>query len=167
MEEYFEIRQSKIHGFGMFCIRDVSKNSLFPICVSRARKSFRTHSPNSYALNFFVNKDCLSSECVFNGQIHRFSDFNLDDRVFEEKYVISSDISMYANDMAWPSHSESEYEHSCDQKNNIELMLVLGKGDRKNINGVVCRITNEIYAGEECGNTYGYEFWKDTLTTKF
>ena len=108
MEEYFEIRPSKIHGFGMFCIRDVSKNSLFPICVSRARKSFRTHAPNASALNFFVNEDSLSSECGFTGQIHSFSDFNLDASVFDAKSVISSAMYMYPNELDWTSPAESD-----------------------------------------------------------
>ena len=55
MEKKFCIRQSNVHGKGLYSRTFISKNSIFDIDVSRPRNYDYTYSNNTYVLDYYVS----------------------------------------------------------------------------------------------------------------
>ena len=162
MDIFFEVKQSPIHGLGLFCKKTVKKNTVFHIETSRPTKQNITHKKDTYILDYYVNPYAYyEGKCVIGHKITSYRNIwtSLHSSVFNEMYVTSKDISMRSNDLVWPSVSEIEYNKQIDSKNHLEMLLVLSEGYNKKIEGVAIRVIKDIYPGEECGNTYGYNFW--------
>tara|TARA_Y100000746_G_scaffold228800_1_gene237424 strand:+ start:1332 stop:1901 length:570 start_codon:yes stop_codon:yes gene_type:complete len=162
MDTCFEVKTSKIHGLGLFCKRHVKKNSIFYIETSRPRSQAINFKENTYLLDYYIEDSCFNEgECIVGNKITRYKDIwaSLDPSVFKKKYVTSNDIAMWCNDKVWPVKNEFEYNERKDTINNLEMLLVLSDGQMKTITGVAIRVLQNIYGGEECGNTYGYNFW--------
>jgi len=164
MDIFFEVKPSQIHGMGLFCKNFVKKDTIFHINISRPRKSSLNFCNNKYVLDYYITNDCFDyGQCVIGNKITYYKDIwdKLHPSVFEEKCVISDDISMMCNDKIWPVKNEIQYNKRIDIINNLEMLLVLSEGDNKRIEGVAIRVLKDTFKGEECGNTYGYAFWKN------
>ena len=159
MEKKFCIRESKVHGKGLYSCAFIPKNTLFNVDVSRPRKYDYTYSYDTYILDYYICKDqCV--HCIQDGNVKEVSDaMNISQTAFIPRYVTCNHISMIANDLAWPAISENEYEKQVS-RNKICLLLELSSNSYNNsIIGVKACVTQDIYENEEVGNSYGYGFW--------
>ena len=164
MDIFFEVKLSPIHGLGLFCKKPVKKDTLFHIETSRPTKQNVTHKKDTYILDYYIHPDAYEEgKCVIGHKIFSYQDIwsSLHPSTFEEMYVTSKDISMRSNDLVWPVKNEIEYNKNIDKKNHLEMLLVLSEGYNKKIEGVAIRVLKDLYPGEECGNTYGYDFWME------
>ena len=163
MDQYFESRTSIVHGLGLFSKDSIVKDKLFRMKTSC--HALRARCKNTYSLDYYVPPDtCPDAECVLDGHITQLALLIpcLDKHVFVESCVETNDIGMFANDLAWPSQTISEYDLKCAQKNKLELLLVFETNKKQiQLYGVCIRTLTAIAKNEECGITYGFGFWKD------
>jgi len=158
MNEYFEVKKSNIHGMGLFCKKNVPIHSIFHLSISRPTTFDSTYVKNQYILDYYVPQNIEEADCLINNRVKKTDSIKLHPDVFNKKYVRCSDIMMYANDLAWPAKNQHQYDTNC-QKNHMDMVLVFSNDNQRIVTGVACRILKSIQAGEECGNTYGYEYW--------
>ena len=162
MEKKFCIRESNIHGKGLYSSTFIPKNTLFDVAISRPRSYDYTYSANSYILDYYISEH-NSIHCIQDGHVKQIHELNnINDDAFIPRYVTCNHISMIANDLAWPAISENEYEkQTC--KNKICLLLEFSSKSRlSSIIGVKVCVTQDIFQDEEVGNSYGYGFWSST-----
>ena len=127
MDIFFEVKQSPIHGLGLFCKKTVKKNTVFHIETSRPTKQNITHKKDTYILDYYVNPYAYyEGKCVIGHKITSYRNIwtSLHSSVFNEMYVTSKDISMRSNDLVWPSVSEIEYNKQ------IEFFKVMDKRNK-------------------------------------
>lgn len=154
MEECFEVRRSAVHGDGLFATRDIPKNTIFDIEVSRSRKARHTYSRDSYILDYYSTD--ATSLCVQSGRIVEICSLaNLEPTVFTPRFVSCKHMAMKANDLAWPAKSSTKYLSQAERKNKMCLLLEISA----RVIAVKACMIDDIQQGEEVGNTYGYSFW--------
>jgi hypothetical protein len=158
-KDYFYVNTSRIHGQGLFAKRAIPENACFFVDTCRPTRTTSSHAPNTYVLNYYLTAQNKISSCIANNQIRQVQSIwhELHQDMCTPLFVRCRDMFMHANDLAWPSKDEYEYDSS--DQNKIEWILVLSDMYPRKIIGVAARVLQPIALHEECGVSYGFDFW--------
>ena len=107
-------------------------------------------------LDFYVTKyydtDTL---CVNNNNLDYLKNIKNMNCNFTKKYALTESIFMFANDAAWPSDNECNYNEN-SSKNNADFVLCF---DNDELVGICMVLLKDVLADDEICVTYGWNYW--------
>ena len=151
----FRKQASPLHGYGLFSNSDISKYSYFDVNIEKIYK-IRKKLSEKYLLDFFLPSSFSDDAiCINNDKVDLLKNIVMNKCDNKKKYVIVDSLYMLANDAAWPSINECEYnDNTC--KNNADFVLKFQNGE---LVGICLILLNDIGKDAEICVTYGWNFW--------
>lgn len=151
----FRKQASPLHGHGLFSNSDILKYSYFDMNIEKIYK-IRKNLSEKYLLDFFVpNSFSHDTICINNDKVDFLKNVVMNKCDNKKRYAIVDSLYMLANDAAWPSMNESDYNNkTC--KNNADFVLKFQDGE---LVGICLILLNDICKNVEICVTYGWDFW--------
>lgn len=144
---------SPLHGHGLFSNFDVSKYSYFDMNIEKIYK-IRKNIPEKYLLDFFVPESFSDDTiCINDDKVDLLKNVLIKNN--KKRYAIVDSLYMFANDAAWPSVNEDDYN---DKTSNNNADFVLKFNDGKMIGICLIMLKDTLKDSEICV-TYGWDFW--------